>query len=301
MHTKREFLVLRGKFEKDLIKQYKLALQNIRAEMLRVAQQYARIGEVSKSDALLYARDKGLIDSINAQLTTLNQATMNIQKELQVELYKEGYFSSVYDVDKQTGFKFSVDNSSFSQINPAVIQGLVSDDAFLKASENLDNKTRLAIKTDINQGVLQGKSIPEIAKAVSESLGKATNSALFIARTETHRAVESGSLDAYSYAEDNGVQLTKQWVATKDDRTRPDHQEMDGQIADTEIDGEFYFTFPEGDVTLGPGLSGIPEEDINCRCTTVAVVSGYEPTTMRAGSDVTQYQNYQDWADDKVA
>jgi len=295
-----EVIGLRLKYEKEIIKQYKSALQSIRSEMLRIAERYSKNGVISKSDALLYARDKGLIENINNELSKLGENIFNIEVELQKELYKQGYFISIYNIDKETGFSFTVNSVMFSQLNTSTIEKLIHGEAFLNAIKNLSEKTKRNIKTSITQGIIQGKSIPDISKMVKDDLGNATNSALLIARTETHKALESGSLDAYGFAEDNGVKITKQWVATKDDRTRPDHQEMDGKTAGIEVDGEFYFQFPDGTMTLGPGLSGVASEDLNCRCSTIAIIDDYKTSTMRVGKEIESYKNYKDWAKAKV-
>ena len=62
-----------------------------------------------------------------------------------------------------------------------------------------------------------------------------------------------------------GMKIARVWVSTKDGRTRDSHKAMDGQEADK--DG--FFHFPGGGQTAGPGLSGIAEEDIHCRCTVI--------------------------------
>jgi hypothetical protein len=62
-----------------------------------------------------------------------------------------------------------------------------------------------------------------------------------------------------------------------------------------------YFKFSKGGLTLGPGLSGIAAEDISCRCSTTAVVEGYEPTQMRVGKEVVDYKTYSEWESAKEA
>ncbi len=54
-----------------------------------------------------------------------------------------------------------------------------------------------------------------------------------IARTEAMRAVNTGSRAAMQQAIDDGTldpgQIRRTWIATEDDRTRPDHRDLDGQ------------------------------------------------------------------------
>ena len=299
MAESKAVIKLRSKYENELIKQYKDALNSVRNEMVKTAEKYSQGGVISKTDALLYARDKELIQNINNELSKLGETTLNLQKELQAELYKQGYFETIYSIDKQTGFEFSINSSNFAILNPETISKLIADQTFLSASKGLNNRVKNLIKTDIVQGIIQGKSIPDISKSVKISLGKATNNEVRIARTETHRAVESGSIDASNFADENGVKTSRQWVSTIDDKTRPDHIEMDGQIAEV-VNGEAYFTFPDGTMTTGPGLSGVAAQDINCRCTTIDLIEDYTPANRRVGSEVETYKTFNEWQKNKL-
>jgi SPP1 gp7 family putative phage head morphogenesis protein len=289
-----------------LIKNYKRALNDIRAEMVRTAEKYSGNGIMSTADAMLYARDKGMIDNIIRKLDDLNATNLKIERDIQAEAYKESYYNTIFNIDKQTGFLFTVESPAFSLINFTAVEKLANNETFMNAVKNMGSATKSRIKTTIMQAILQGKSIPEITKQIKIDLGKSENSALFIARTETHKAVESASESAVQYAEDNGVKITKKWLSTKDDRTRPDHREMDGRTADTEIDGEYYFTLPDGDYILGPGLDGPggtqskPETVINCRCTTLNLVDDYTPKTMRTMDGVESYKTYNEWKEAKI-
>jgi hypothetical protein len=56
--------------------------------------------------------------------------------------------------------------------------------------------------------------------------------------------------------------MSKEWLATKDDRTRPDHIAADGQ--QVEMNGKFIV----GGVLMDrPGDTSAPaEQTVNCRC-----------------------------------
>lgn len=83
-----------------------------------------------------------------------------------------------------------------------------------------------------------------------------------IAVTEGHRAYVDGQSDAAEAIEESeGITLYKRWDATMDDVTRETHRLLNGQLK--MLDEEF--TTVNGSATA-PGLFGIPQEDINCRC-----------------------------------
>jgi F like protein len=90
-----------------------------------------------------------------------------------------------------------------------------------------------------------------------------------IARTEALRVGETTrNISVYQAADRAGTpysQVVKQWMATRDKRTRETHAAMDGQARLLEDN----FDSPSGAALAHPGDSDAPaEEIISCRCTT---------------------------------
>lgn len=79
-----------------------------------------------------------------------------------------------------------------------------------------------------------------------------------IVETETHRDANTAALDTAKKA---GAK-NKTWVTMGDEKVRDPHQYLDGVTIG--IDDEF-ITY-DGGHAKAPGLFGIPELDINCRC-----------------------------------
>ena len=87
--------------------------------------------------------------------------------------------------------------------------------------------------------------------------------ALRIARTETTSASNFAAIKA---ASESDLELTKEWVAVKDNRTRLDHTFENGQI----IDFDEPFKMADGSLLTYPGdITAKPSQIINCRCTVV--------------------------------
>lgn len=146
------------------------------------------------------------------------------------------------------------------------------------------------ITSNITQAVLQGKSIPEIAKAMETVVGMNKASATRNARTAMTGAQNAGRQQAYDRAKAMGIKVKKEWVATLDGRTRHSHGMADGQ--QVELDGKFTvgrakMRYP-GDVQ-----NGTPEELYNCRCTMVTV----EPPEILQGEQ--PRMTYQEWVQTK--
>lgn len=124
--------------------------------------------------------------------------------------------------------------------------------------DDISDTTREQIQQRVADGVSNGDSWDDIAASI-EDLGIDSYRADVIARTEAHSVSNASTLDA---ADSLGLALTKEWAATEDDRTRPDHAEADGQEA--EMDGTFIVGGAEMQYPGDP--DGPPEQVINCRC-----------------------------------
>ena len=122
------------------------------------------------------------------------------------------------------------------------------------------------VRDALTRGTAEGLSIAQIAadlRARAPSLALAR--AAVIARTESHSAAMWSQVEAIK---DTGLELRKQWIAAKDERTRTlqdgpfDHAAMDGETVDMDqpfIVGGEQLEFP-GDPNGSPG------NIINCRC-----------------------------------
>lgn len=117
------------------------------------------------------------------------------------------------------------------------------------------------IRAAVQSGILQGKSIGEIANDLQRRIpDMSRKSALRAARTAMTGAQNGGRMDSYKAATDMGVKVRKRWVATKDDRTRKSHRKLDGETVDWDKPFSNGLMYP-GDPS-GPGA-----EVYQCRCT----------------------------------
>jgi hypothetical protein len=160
---------------------------------------------------------------------------------------------------------------------------------------NLNNELTKTIRV-VKQGLITGKSYTKQAQALKKTFDGNAYNALRVVRTEGNRLANAGS---YLNSEDlkaEGMDIRRQWVATLDGRTRDSHQTLDGQYEDE--NGLFHI---HGLSARYPGDFGDPAEDINCRCTTIDVVKGIEPTVRRGINPVTgkselaTFRDYKTW------
>jgi uncharacterized protein with gpF-like domain len=141
-----------------------------------------------------------------------------------------------------------------------IIKVYARHNAAVKAKQ-IGETTRTRIQRAVAQGVDSGFGPAKIADLIEEKTYGVINGmrAEMIARTETHAAMQYGSMEA---ADATGVVKTKTWVAAVDARTREDHAEMDDQTVP--MDEEF--TGAAEGMSFPGDPAGPAEQVINCRC-----------------------------------
>lgn len=126
------------------------------------------------------------------------------------------------------------------------------------------------VKSITTQALNDGLSIQDAAKMIKDQIGFSNRyRSLRIARTEIVSASNQGSLNG---AKSTGLNLNKVWIATKGNRTRHSHRDIDGQIVG--IAENFKVPVYNNDTKDGeenlqhPGdPRGSAGNVINCRCT----------------------------------
>lgn len=123
---------------------------------------------------------------------------------------------------------------------------------------------RRQINSAVLQGILQGESIPKIAKRLRPIVDNNEVAAVRTARTMVTGAENRGRQDRYDDYEAKGVVMKKVWIATPDFRVRNWHLSMDGQ----EVDVDEPFIDGLGNELDYPGDASAPPNTVyNCRCT----------------------------------
>ena len=113
------------------------------------------------------------------------------------------------------------------------------------------------INTHIDQYEATADNDPNAAQTLIERLS-------VVAETETHRTINTGSLDgAEEYAEGHpDATIYKTWETMMDDRVRDTHDYLEGMTIP--LDARFY-TY-DGDSAMYPGDFMLAENNVNCRC-----------------------------------
>lgn len=270
---------------------YSKALRDINSRLA----EYDRKGQLTQNQMLQYNRLNNLEKDIIKEMGKVTGASNATIKSHLGNLYEDAYYRTAFGLEKEVMAKLR-----YTKLNPDLVDSMIESPfdrvGFLQRSRQ--NQARLAeqLKQEIFSGLTQGKGYRDIAQTVKKRMDVGATNMDRIVRTESHRVREQAKLDSMVHAEKQGVVAKKRWVATLDDRTRDTHQSMDGE--EVAIQKPFKVNGAEG---MAPGLTGVPEEDINCRCGSIVVIEGFEPTERRAqGEGVIPYTNYEDWRENRI-
>lgn len=256
------------KIEKELVKEYKKAMDNIGKEISNLFYKYAKDNNLSYSDAKKYlnssefkefkrdlksymklieeyADDELLLElntlSMKSRISRLeeifyqcgkyiNEAYENTNKRLQI-----AYSSTIKDNYYQTIYdihKAIGVGASFSYIDNDMIKEIL---AFPWSGRHYSqrlwsNRTKLknAMVEELTQMLIQGKGVKETSKALSKRLDADLKNCIRLIQTEHSYFMGESTAKAYN---ELGVEKY-QFIATLDKRTSEICQSLDGKIFD---------------------------------------------------------------------
>lgn len=152
---------------------------------------------------------------------------------------------------------------AFDVMNPVVQEWL--DRRVNLWATSVNAETAALLVDEIREGLELGESVKGLQARVEKVFDFSTEVRTErIARTEANGAANRGALEAFRQS---GVVDSKTWLATLDQRVRPDHLAAHGQTVPLEAP-----FLVGGESLMHPG-DGSPANSINCRCATVPVIS----------------------------
>lgn len=172
--------------------------------------------------------------------------------------YRNAFIGNMYDMQGQgVPLILPIDERQ-------VLQAVQKTGDDFKLSNKLGVSTKLLkeqVKQELIRGLASELTYAQIARNISDYGQSDMNRAMRIARTEGHRVQNSARFDSMNAASKKGANIVKQWDATFDSSTRPEHAELDGQVVELDED------FKVGSYSAPyPGAFGDPYMDCNCRC-----------------------------------
>lgn len=267
IYTKwQEFMRESAKELEELQEAYDLAMLRGNEDDLRSLEK--ALAQVKKQTLLQSRFYQEVLAGITKQLANINATATAYTNDMIPEFYAINY----NEVAKNPALlKMGID---FALLDEHTVKRLILDGDIKMPLKEFNEDKDIAWNTrqmnsSILQGILQGESIPQIARRIYPIVGSNEKSSIRYARTMTTSAECHGRLDSYQDLSDKGVILTKVWIATPDDRTRPTHIDLDGE--EQNIDEEF------SNGCLFPGDGDGPADEVwNCRCSMRTHIIGFK-------------------------
>lgn len=244
-----------SKTNRDVLKQYKSAMDNILAEIAQISLKYSENGELKISYAQRLKVLSQLAKVLKAQCKEL-AAYQNTEVTAMVEkVLDDAYYSTAYAIDK--GIEI---NKSFAILSKEFIDTAINLEIDGKTFSNRiwDDCTLLAnrVKSDVQKAMIQGSSTEKLARQIKKDFGSSAYQAQRLINTEVARAVTTAQDEAYK---NSGVVSIVLWSATLEDNTCDVCAGYDGQ----------YFALDNH-----PALPTHP----GCRCAIIPVVQRWQPS-----------------------
>lgn len=265
-----------------------------------------RIGQLAMGDRWEKMKNQIITD----QMHTNEIARQIIQKQMPSVFSLNANYAT-YQVEHDARIDTSLTLYNRDAVNRILRE---EPDVLLPPGKNVSKKIRAGkaarweshkLQSVMMQGIMQGDSIPKLAsRLASEVEDSDYKAAVRNARTMSTNAQNAGRYDAYERLQKNGVDLTLEWAATLDNRTRHEHRMMHGQRRDVGepfvVDGiEIMYPAQTGNF-MGVSQSDIPQQMIwNCRCTILAFVKGFEHDTIKH-SDKMGDMTFEEWLEAKA-
>ena len=251
---------------RQIAREYADGLEDLRNVVRDKYDQYADGDELTYSKMAKYDRIKKLNKEVAATARDMHVKASKITRSVLRDTYRTS-FSNVQDAVSE-----AVSQTIRGQIKRETIQqALQNPISGLTLNDRLRVRRRgiiTDIQETIGQGLYNGESYSSMSNRLKDTLEGDVNKAHRIVRTETHRVMEKSKLDSLDHAVNQGVDIRKYWVDSSDERVRDGHAHMAEKY-----DEENAIPYEEdfvNDKTGGegpsPGLLGVAEDDIHCRC-----------------------------------
>ena len=204
------------------------------------------------------------------QLLNVNQTALAYVNGELPEVYALNYNALAGSVDGVGGY-------SFALVDADTVLNLATTDTSLLPYKQLDPSKDIPwnmkkINAETLQGILQGESMDKIAKRLRNVQEMNRTQAIRSARTIVTGAENKGRQDSYKRAEEDGIVMKREWIATNDSRTRHWHAELDG--VEVDIDEPWVNEF--GEIMYPGDPSADPANTYNCRCSMRSIVKGFK-------------------------
>lgn len=233
----------------------------------------ARLDALSTNSSI--RRLDALIGEIECILTDLYSKTEAKAHAEMGDVLQESYYKKVYDIQSRAGYI-----NQFAHLDEKSIEEILSYPwSGANFSERLwKNRDILAfnLRETLTNGFIQGTSNAQMAKALSDEMGKGFNAVETLIRTECSWLHGSADQRAYEAA---GIE-EYEFMATLDSRTSKKCADLDGE------------TFPVKEAKVGVNY---PPMHPRCRSTTIEHDPEEVSDWFKSGKEMPKDMTYKEW------
>lgn len=311
------------KLERRIAREYKTAVSDMEKklkeyleeneEKRKIQEELLNAGKITKDDYrnwcyrhnMVGKRWENMLDTLTQDMHNANKIALRMTKEAMPDVYALNHNFGVYQIEHDGWI-----DTGLSLYNHDTAEYLLGDQRQLMPRPSTRKAAQIAANRDMQwnmkkiqsavlQGVLQGESPYKVAERLRKVGQMNENASVRYARTMTTSAQNAGRYESFRRAKKIGVDLTIEWQATLDGRTRHDHRMMHGQR--TDVDTPFHT--PDGFTIYYPadctGNSDAPQNEIwNCRCTLLSWVKGFEGDTVKESPKMGG-KSFEEWQNEK--
>ena len=216
-----------------------------------------------------------LIDRNTSELLKYNQTAIKYINGEVPQIFASGYNKVAEQIPDSpvAGFDFEL-------INADTVNNLVHEDGIiLPPKKKVDPEKDKAwnaklINAQLLQGIMQGESIPEMAKRMQTVANSDLAGATRTARTMHTAAQNAGRQSGYNKAAKQGIIFEKTWISARQiNVTRDTHYALHGTTVPY---NEMFVTDADNELEF-PGDWRAPGEEVyNCRCTMITRFKGFK-------------------------
>ena len=278
---------------KRLQKLYKELSDEITQEIIQLSE------EIEQDDKFSKKLHKERLEAIRSQMYAKSEQLKDEQEQNIFDFLhhdaQTAYNELFYDFEMSEKIPLSFTMLTDKQIATIINTPVVGRKLSTRLKGN-NTKMKQNLNRVLTRGFAKGWSTQKMATQISQIGGSSYRRSMNIARTESGRVTSITRQQSQQHAKELGINAEKRWVSTLDGNTRNNHRKLDGQT----VAVDEYFEV-DGLKALQPHMFGIASEDCNCRCRTINVIQGYEPSLRRDNEshEVIEYKNYDEWVESK--
>ena len=236
-----------------LEKNYTIALADVKKNIREL-----QANPLTQSKAYQLEFQRQLEKQISGILDNLQGKNFTSIAEYLNSSYRNSFLGNMYDMQGQ-GVPLVIPINERQVLKS--VQKTGDDFKLSKKLGGNTQKLKEQVQQELSRGFATELTYEQIARNISDYGEADMRRSMTIARTEGHRVQNEARWDSMNAAKDKGADIVKQWDATFDSLTRPEHAELDGQVVELDED------FTVGSYSAPyPGAFGDPYMDCNCRC-----------------------------------